>query len=540
MNPFARENVTVNVENTGAEHRTAAVKRILSAAVMPIRETSIFWTRATQSAFVRETATINIEDTNIRFLVTKGKWVERWESVPLAPGIVQEGLILNTKAVSAVISELIASRRLKRGKVIASLSGIQSVHRIVELPKMPRKLLGEAIMGEARKAMSIPLEKTYLSWYRLRAKKDELQRFFLLGVPQNIMDAEVQCLNQAGINPPSMNIKPLALAKMINRAEALVIDIEPESCTIVVIAGGVPIIMRSVVMSTGYSPLERAQHVLQEFERTLQFYKSICLDKAPNPETSLFLTGGLADDGELRQTIASEAGHNIEPLDCPLQYPPGFPLAQFAVNIGLALKGASPAARQVAPNGPSLIPNFDILPDVYRPRGFPARQILSVTGVLVGIALILPLYQIADGAAFAADQRQIEKNMLNQQVLLRHTQIKEAKQIEDSIASVKSRQQNLRDVLRDFQRLQDQRSRFYNTLYVAAVTVLPDGVSFQSITEEAGKLSLACQASSYETALGYADALRQTDRFSDVQVQSLRKASDDRGAVSFTVSLKWE
>ncbi len=539
MNPFKIKTVTVKVENTGPKNPTARVKRILSASATPIRETLRFWRWVTQSAFVKETATINIEGSNVRFLVTKGKWVKRWESVTLAPGVVREGLILNPQAVSAAISELIASKRLKKGKVIASLSGIQSVHRIVDLPKMPKKLLGEAIKGEAKKAMSISLEKTYLSWHSISEKKDAIQRFFLLGVPQNIMDAEVQCLHQAGFSPRSMNIKPVALAKMIGRAEALVIDIEPESCTIIVIADGVPIIMRSVVMSTGYSPLERAQHVLQEFERTLQFYKSSYPDKPPNP-ASLFLTGGLAGDNELRQTIASGAGHNIEPLDCLLQYPPGFPLAQFAVNIGLALKGASSAAKQVARDGRSLITNFDILPDVYRPKGFPARKALFVAGVLVGIALILPLYQIANGATFAASQRQSEKSMLNQNIVLRQTQNKEAKQIEDSIASVKSSQQNLLDILQDVQKLQAQRSRAYDLLYTSAVSILPDNVSLNSITEEEGKLSLACQASSYETALGYADALRKAEGFSDVQVHALKRVSDDGEAVSFTISLMWK
>src|ERR1035437_6423371 len=125
MNLFTRKTAAVDVER---------VKRILSAAAMPIRERLGFWRRVMQSAFAKETATINIEGSNVRFLVTKGKSVERWESVSLAPGDVREGLILNPLAVSAVITELIASKRLKKGKVIASLSGSRSVHRIVDLP----------------------------------------------------------------------------------------------------------------------------------------------------------------------------------------------------------------------------------------------------------------------------------------------------------------------------------------------------------------------------------------------------------------------
>ncbi|MFA4836087.1 MAG: pilus assembly protein PilM, partial [Dehalococcoidia bacterium] len=225
-----------------------------------------------------EIVTINIESTDLRFMVSDGRQIKRWGSVPLNSGVIREGLILNPQALSAAISELIASKQLREGKVIASLSGFKSVHRTVDLPRMPRKLLGEAILAEAKRAMPVSLDQIYLSWHSVSEKKDEVQRFFLLGVPQNMLDAQIRCLRQTGIDPGTINLKPVALARMVNRAEALIIDIEPESCTIVVVAGGIPTIMRSLATNTDYSSLDRAQYVLQEFERTLQFYESSCLD----------------------------------------------------------------------------------------------------------------------------------------------------------------------------------------------------------------------------------------------------------------------
>ena len=347
MNASTVKTVTGKVENAGRKPLSVSLKRLLSASTRLIGE--ILWW-VTQGVFAKETATINIEDSGIRFMVTKGTWVKRWGSVPLAAGAVREGLILNPLAVSAAMSELISQQHLKKGKVIASLSGIQSVYRIIELPKMPQKILGEAILGEAKREMSISLEKYDLSWFGISERKDPIQRYFLLGVPKNIMDAEVRCLRQAGIRPRSMIIKPVALTRMISRTEALVIDIEPEICTIAVIAGGVPIVMRSIVMNTGYSSLELAQRVIQEFELTMEYYQATYLDKPLNPETPLFITGGLASETELCQTIAGGAGYNLEPLDRPLHCPPDFPLAQFAVNIGLALNGASTSPKQIARN----------------------------------------------------------------------------------------------------------------------------------------------------------------------------------------------
>ena len=163
MSSFTQKTVSVNVENLNPRNQIAKVKRLPSVFAMPIRETLRFWRWVTQSAFVKEIVTINIENSGLRFLVTKGKWVKDWGTVPLALSVVREGLILDYQAVGAAVSELFASKRLKKSNVIPSLSGIQSIHRVVDLPKMPKKLLREAIIGEAKKAMSISLEKIYLS-----------------------------------------------------------------------------------------------------------------------------------------------------------------------------------------------------------------------------------------------------------------------------------------------------------------------------------------------------------------------------------------
>jgi type IV pilus assembly protein PilM len=539
MKHINTKTISVFIEIIGLGQLIRKVKQSLTVIVLPFKGSFSFWKWVTQCAFFQETVTLNIEDDEIRFLITRGKRIKRWGSAPLPPDAVREGLILDPQIVSAAINDLIASGRLKKGQVIVSLSGIKSVQRIVDLPRMPGKLLGGAIIGEAKKAMSISLEKIYLSWHHLIGKKDRLQSYLLLGIPKNIIDAQVQGLRQTGVNPRLMIIKPVALAKMINRTDALVIDIERDSCTIVVITGSVPVIMRSVVMNTGYSPLERAQHVLQEYERTLQFYDASYLDKPLNPETSLFITGGLADNEELHHIITSGARHRVEPLDCQLRYPPDFPLEQFAVNIGLAMKGAPLSGKKSGQSGLSFIPDLDILPDIYRPRGFPVRQVLLVTGVLVGIALIFPLYQMVNGAVVAAGQHQAENTFLNQKIVLRQTQNKEAQQIEVSIASMKLKQQSLLEQLQSFRKLQERSLRTYDCLYISVVSILPDDVRLLSIIEEDGKLNLAGQAPSYETALGYADALRMTDGFSEVRVLSLKRATDAED-VNFSINLKWK
>jgi len=237
----------------------------------------------------KRTITLNIEGTELRLLVIRGKQVEEWSSVSLEPGLVKDGLILDLPAVSAAISQLITEQGVKEKEIITSLSGFQSVQRFPDLPKLSPQLMKDALMREAKKTMPVPLEQLYLSW-QVISERDDLQEIFLLGIPQNTMDAEVHCLREAGITPRIMDLKPLALARMINRPEALIIDIEMESCDIVVISGGIPIIMRSLTMHSYHSLARRVQNLVEEFERTLQFYESSHPNEPLGRSTPLFLT----------------------------------------------------------------------------------------------------------------------------------------------------------------------------------------------------------------------------------------------------------
>ncbi len=85
--------------------------------------------------------TLNIESTHVRFLVATGKRVEKWGSIPLEPGMVKEGLILDKPAVSKAVRQLASQAGTTGKKVVASFSGFQSLQRFPELPKISSQLM---------------------------------------------------------------------------------------------------------------------------------------------------------------------------------------------------------------------------------------------------------------------------------------------------------------------------------------------------------------------------------------------------------------
>ena len=108
--------------------------------------------------------TLDISNTSVRLLSVKGRQIQGWESVSLAPGLVKDGAILQPEAVGAAIDGLFKSANASKERVIITLTGLPFTYRILSLPRMKSDSLSEAIQRGARKEMPLPLEELYLSW----------------------------------------------------------------------------------------------------------------------------------------------------------------------------------------------------------------------------------------------------------------------------------------------------------------------------------------------------------------------------------------
>ena len=216
--------------------------------------------------------TLNISSTSVRLLSVTGRQVRKWGSMPLPAGLVKDGLILRPKVVGAVISALFKSTGAPKKRVITSLTGLSFIHRILSLPRMERSDQSEAIQRAARKEMLLPLEELYLCWQAIGKRADETD-FFVLGVPRNHIDALVQTLGEAGIQPYLVDLNPLALARVANRKEAIIVALEPDCFDIALVADGMPAIMHTInPRGEGATLEDNIRRLVDELSKTVEFY----------------------------------------------------------------------------------------------------------------------------------------------------------------------------------------------------------------------------------------------------------------------------
>jgi type IV pilus assembly protein PilM len=478
--------------------------------------------------------TLNITATSIRLLSVKGRAVENWASMPLAPGLIKDGLILQPKAVGAVISELFKSAKLPKQKVITSMTGLSFTYRTLSLPRTKPALFEEAIRRSARKEIPLPLEELYLSWQALDGKRDEMD-FFILGVPRNLTDAVTQTLTEAGIEPYIMDLKPLALARAANRREGLIVNLEPDCFDVVLVANGIPTIMHTITPRGEEASLEdNIRRLTQELIKTVKFYNNSHLENPLSPTTPLLLSGELAND-TTTSLIQTETGYTVEPLVPPLEFPPNLPATTYAINMGLALKKVPKIVLKGETDGFHDI-NLNILADKYKlhARRMPKRYIFIPVAILAAIGLLATLYQANSQASAETTSLQTGLDQISQELHQARLALEEAKKTNETINTITA---DVKALKQEHQYILSKRGGFTSNLGLITTT-LPASTSFKSIKLDANQITIQGETDSTSSVISYAEALERQLGFSEVRISNIDEVKTpgaDASTISFAI-----
>ncbi len=470
-------------------------------------------------------AALNIGATSLRLLSVKGGQVGKWGSAPLAPGMVRDGLILKPQAVGEAIDALFKSTGVPEERVIISLTGLSFTYRILSLPRMKPVLLEKAIQRGIKKEIPLPLEELYLSWQAIGGGHDELD-FFVLGVSKNLVDAVVQTLVVAGVEPYLMDLRSLALARAAGRGNAIIVSLEPDCFDIVLVANGIPAIMRTVSPRGEGATLEdNIQRLTDELSKTVKFYDGSYPENTLSPDTPLLLTGELTAGAVTSQLIQAEVTYPIEPLVPPLQFPPDLPLALYAANMGLALQKIPQKTTSKGDTTHFQNVNLNILSGKYRKakaRPVPLRYTLMALVLIIAVGLLFPMYQVRSQAGAVTIRLQTELSEVGQELNQARLAIDEARQVEGTIGAIIADVERLKKERHD---ILGARGNFINNLKLVT-GALPSESHFTYVDVGVDRITVQGNADSPFTVVSYVMALEAPGRFSEVRIKEI-----DEGAV---------
>lgn len=281
---------------------------------------------------------LDLDGSFIRMLVTQGRRVLAWETASVPEESMSQGHVQDPASVGLCIQKLMASTNASKRRVVTSLTGQRAFSRMITLPIVKTKHLEEAILRQARRDMPLPPEKTYLSWQEVTREEDHID-IFALAVPRQVLDAHVEALLGVGIRPRAIDLRPLALVRAVNQRRAIVANLEKHSLGVIIIVEGIPVLIRSMPQAgKSQGPDENLARLSTELSRTTRFYNESHRDSPLEDGTPVFATGALLEPIEARQALEASTGIPIRLPEPPLDYPSGFPLGTYSVNVGLAMK----------------------------------------------------------------------------------------------------------------------------------------------------------------------------------------------------------
>lgn len=467
----------------------------------------------------RDAIAVYIDDASIRLLSIGGRRPRQWAIEPLEAGLVRDGFIVDEPAVAARIRTMWAKEQPGSQRVIAGISGINCLYRLLSLPELPKALLPEAVRREASRVLGVPLEQIYISWQTLPAKPGETL-VYVAAAARTTVDSIIRTLKKANLSPYMMDIAPLALARSTAEPSALIVDLESASLDIVVKMGGMPEVIRSVSVARATSTAERLNVVRQELQRAVTFYNSSHPDAPVPDDVPILVAGDLGQQQDLWQGLLGRVERRVATLQPPVESPEGFVPSLYAHTVGLVLKQTAGRAAE----GYSRI-NLNALPEVYIPKPRPMSQLLFPPALLVGALAIAAVgYMLFTTQAFTQalrDRAEANNQLVTSLGAQITTERKVLEQQRDSLSADATRREaraeTLDSRLRSFAEQEQQLNADLGEIHRT-----PSGVNLDTISYGGSVANLNGWGDSESAVFNYARQLRASGKFTLVVITSMR------------------
>lgn len=154
----------------------------------------------------------------------RGPVVTRVGEVPLPPGVVRDGEVVDPAAVGAAISELWRQTGLRPRDVRVGLTGSRVVVRVVDMPAMPVDELAGAIRFSAADHIPIPLDEAVLDHTVLESAPPAepggppMVRVLIAAAHRSALDGLLAAVSAGGLRTVAVDLVPFALVRAFAEA----------------------------------------------------------------------------------------------------------------------------------------------------------------------------------------------------------------------------------------------------------------------------------------------------------------------------------
>ena len=493
--------------------------------------------------------TVTVGDSAIRVLVARGNRVRSWAEAHLPVGVVQDGLIVDestfSEALEAIIEEIGKGAKLNGAKVAVAITGRNVVQRRFTVFLEPGENLTEAIIDASAERMSIRPEELQLAWDAEKASYDtpvddedtaeadvfeELEAeldpeldgdpydVYAFGMYRHVLRRNLRTLANSGAKFSTVQPKAIALAAAANERSGVILDIEANSITVVVLREGLPEVVREVGIDQKMTSAQWIQSVTTQVSRTVAFHDSMYPDSPLPADSVLFLTGSSESIVGSAEMAATSIPYRRKSLPPTLRAPDDFPFARYAANVGLALVTGKHWWQRTRV---SIIdrPMLDFRPTEFKPKPFPVQATLTATMVGVLLLTLGGIFQISSTQETSVANAKEELASVQRNVGLKELRVRRAA---DQRAEITQLQIETEALLDKINLVKDRERGFARVVDVVtdhAASIIE--VDLLELDDDGALVSLSVGGQDFSSMLRFVRLLESEPGFTDVRIRSV-------------------
>jgi type IV pilus assembly protein PilM len=467
--------------------------------------------------------TLYIDDTSLRLLVCQGQTIKKSAIMTLEPGLIKGSVVLNEEEVVTKIKQLLQSQEVKSKKVILGFSGLHSLTRPATLPQLPKAMLPEAVVREARRVLPVPLDQLYLSWKIIPGPRGKTQ-IYIAATPRKTVDSLIKVVQNAGLEVSRLSIKPLALTKLMPSNTSILVDLQSNEFDIVIMVEGIAQPIRTISLPNEESTFEQKLNmIISELDRTIKFFDTNNPENTLDPKVPIYISGDLADKPNVQSSLSQKINHPVVLLTPGFKGTEQVEIQSYCVNTALAAKIALPGREATFP-----LADMNLLPILYQPKPISLVKILGIPGAIAIVALVIPMILMIQNVSQNIVSTQIQLDDTNKnigtQTIQKNNLKKQVTELENQLNDIQTNNTKYQGVV-DY--LDSQHEQIKGDLIITLGKVNPE-ITLISITLSEGTLIVQGSAPNNEDVytyaqniLQYARELDSSQRYSETTISSI-------------------
>ena len=289
-----------------------------------------------------DVASLTLEHGYIKILVSKGMEVLDFKIVETTPRVFREGMISDPRRASIILKNAISELAVRPRRFTGAVPGYQTNVQDIELPLIGGLDPKLVLPREAHRVMGVSADTSFLAWHRLPDDLDNAHWLVISATKRSIASITATA-KAAGVTVREVELRAFALARAVNLPDVVIAWAAADGCDVALVRDWEPMVVQSAYW--GAVPKAEGEVLFNRITEVAE--RAILTHGQQNPEallsddTPVVVTGSpIARAPDIPNRVSATLGRPLERIEPAMHLPPGFPIDDLVVNIGLALGSA--------------------------------------------------------------------------------------------------------------------------------------------------------------------------------------------------------